>query len=199
MITSTVTIEGMTAFLMHRFGESAEQQSDTRRVKIQNKTPREAAAEVEYRNAAGALYFPGAAISRLLREAGGGHKLRGTRKSAKFIVPSAVLVLDDAVPFLDPANLKKVLKDYEVDSRPVVIPSTKGRIMRHRPRLDMWSARFNVRVNEKLLDVAFVHQLLVEGGEQLGLGDFRPERGGPFGTFRVISWDEQKQQPIAAE
>ena len=30
--------------------------------------------------------------------------------------------------------------DAEVDSRPVVIPSTKGRIMRHRPKLETWQA-----------------------------------------------------------
>jgi len=84
-------------------------------------------------------------------------------------------------------------KDFEVDSRPVVIPSTKGRIMRHRPRFDQWSASFTIRINEMILPVDFVQRLLTEGGEQIGIGDFRPEKGGPFGTFNVVEWTEVKK------
>jgi hypothetical protein len=84
------------------------------------------------------------------------------------------------------------VSDFEVDSRPVTIPATKGRIMRHRPRFDCWSARFTIRVNEELLPPDFIHQLLVEGGQQIGVGDFRPEKGGPFGTFNLTLWKEAK-------
>ena len=83
-------------------------------------------------------------------------------------------------------------KDYEVDSRPVVIPSTKGRIMRHRPRFDHWSMRFSMRINEDLLPEDFVHQLLDEGGLQGGIGDFRPQKFGPYGTFLVTEWKNGK-------
>lgn len=187
-----VTIKGTTPLLQHRFGEAAEGDSGkaTRRVAIKNEAPREQAEKACYRDDDGTLYFPGAAIARLLREAGGGHKQRGSRKSLKFILPAAVLVLDDVVPLFN-ANDKKA-KEFEVDSRPVVIPSTKGRIMRHRPRLDEWSAKFRLRVNETVLDADIVQQLLVEGGQQIGIGDFRPEKGGPFGTFHVVEWREGK-------
>lgn len=185
-----VQIVGTTPLLQHRFGEAAQQSGNTRKVMVSNGTPREEAEKVCYRNDAG-FYFPGAAISRLLREAGGNHKLRGSRKSAKYVIPAAVLVLADTINLVN-GDGKSPIKDYEVDSRPVTIPATKGRIMRHRPRFDVWGAKFTLRVNDSILPVDFVQTLLNEGGQQIGIGDFRPEKGGPFGTFNVTEWKEQK-------
>jgi hypothetical protein len=191
-----VQIEGVTAFLMHKFSDhdAVEGVSASRNVLVQRGTPREEAEKVTYRNATGQLYFPSGAIGRLLREAGGAHKMKGTRKSAKYLVPAAVIILEDAIIFLDQSN--KPMKEFEVDSRPVTIPATKGRIMRHRPRLDVWRASFSLRVNETVLPIELIHKLLVDGGEQIGIGDYRPEKGGPFGTFRVLHWTE-KIKPVA--
>lgn len=191
MKTITVSIKGTTALLQHRFGEAAEGDGNSvaRNAIVQRGTPREEAEKVVYRNGKREFYFPGAAIARLLREAGGGHKLKGTRKSAKYVVPAAVLVLADEIVIRN-GDGKTPAKDFEVDSRPVTIPATKGRVMRHRPRFDEWSATFPLRVNEMLLPPDFVQQLLTEGGQQIGIGDFRPEKGGPFGTFNVTSWKE---------
>lgn len=33
-----------------------------------------------------------------------------------------------------------------------------------------------------------MRQLIVEGAEQIGLGDYRPEKGGPFGTSCLVEW-----------
>lgn len=180
-------IEGVAALLQHRFGEDAEADAASRRVQTNRGTPREQAERVAYRQPDDSLYLPGAAIARLLREAGGAHKQRGSRKSVKYLVPAAVIVLDDAIALLDPQD-SLALKDFEVDSRPVTIPSTKGRIMRHRPRLDSWAAEFSLQIDENVLDVELIHLLLEEGGRQLGVGDFRPDRGGPFGRFAIASW-----------
>jgi hypothetical protein len=181
MKTYSVSIKGTTPLLQHRFGEQTEGEGAkaSRNILVNRGTPREEAEKVVYRNANREFYFPGAAISRLLREAGSNHKLKGSRKSAKFVIPAAVLVLDDGITICN--GDAKPIKDFEVDSRPVTIPATKGRIMRHRPRFDQWSARFNIRINEQLLPVDFIQQLLTEGGQQIGIGDFRPEKGGPFG------------------
>jgi hypothetical protein len=61
--------------------------------------------------------------------------------------------------------------------------------MRHRARFNEWSGKVSLRVNEKIIDDQLVRQLLNEGGEQIGIGDFRPEKGGPFGTFGIVLWD----------
>lgn len=189
----TAQIVGVTPMLQHRFGEQAEVEGTkaTRNVVVDRGTPREEATKFLYRDKAGHIYFPGAAIARLLREAGGSHKMKGTRKTVKFVVPACVLVLDDAITVCNGDGTTPIA-DFEVDSRPVTIPATKGRIMRHRPRFDQWSANFTLRINDTLLPVELIHRLLTDGGEQIGIGDFRPEKGGPFGTFRVTRWDEKK-------
>lgn len=186
-----VTIKGTTPYLMHRFTEQDEQPGASRAILVVRGTPREEAQKKTNVDQAGHYFFPGAAIGRLLRDAGSNHKLRGSRRSARYVVPAAVLVLNDAI-ILTNGDGKTPAKDFEVDSRPVVIPSTKGRIMCHRPRFECWSGKFTIRINETLLPVDFVQQLLTEGGQQLGIGDFRPEKGGPFGTFSIISWIESK-------
>lgn len=186
-----VWIKGVTSLLQHRFSEDAQVASGggTRKVQAQRELPRDVAEKSAYREPTGELYFPGAAIGRLMREAGSSHKQRGTRKSVKFIVPAATLVMDDVLPLFDAPHGTRLV-DFEVDSRPVVIPSTKGRIMCHRPRLDAWAAAFRIRINDTIMTTDLVHQLLVDGGQQIGIGDFRPEKGGPFGTFSVVEWTE---------
>jgi hypothetical protein len=187
----SIQIRGDTPLLQHRFTESAEQSGSTRKMLVKYGTPREEAEKVSYRSPDGkSFYFPGAAIGRLLREAGGNHKLKGSRKSAKFVVPAAVLMMDDAVVITN-GDGQTPCKDFEVDSRPVVIPATKGRVMRHRPRFDCWGATFTLRINDTILPTEFIQQLLTEGGCQIGIGDYRPEKGGPFGTFQIVEWKEK--------
>lgn len=189
MKTITARIEGITSLIQHRFSEQAEGESNktTRLIGNTRGTPREEAEKVAYVYPDGTLYHPGAAIARLLREAGANHKVKGSRRSVKFAVPSAVIVLEDTIPLVSP-DTSQPLTEFEVDSRPVVIPATKGRVMRHRPRVDRWAMTFQLEVDDELLPTDFVHQLLEEGGRKLGIGDFRPEKGGPFGRFAVTSW-----------
>lgn len=186
MKTIDVTIVGTSPLLQHRFSEEAEQQKATRNVLQDRGTPREQAEKVVYKNDRH-FYFPGTWIAGAITEAGGAHKMRGSRKSAKYVVPAAVRVLDLEVPLRN-GDSHTLIKDFEVDSRPVTIPATKGRIMRHRPRFDCWSAKFRLTINDDLLPEDFVQQLLTEAGAQQGIGDFRPNKRGPFGCFRVTEW-----------
>lgn len=87
----------------------------------------------------------------------------------------------------------KPLDNFEVDSRPVVIPSTKGRIMRHRPKIEKWQAEIPLEIDTGVLPVATIHQLLEEGGRRIGIGDYRPEKTGPYGRFAVVSWNESDE------
>src|SRR5258708_6770759 len=114
------------------------------------------------------------------------HKLRGSRKSAKFVVPAAVRVIEIDVSIFNGDD--SLIKDFEVDSRPVTIPATKGKIMKHRPRFDVWSAKFNLVINTEMLTEEFTQQLLTEAGQSQGIGDYRPNKTGPFGCFRITSW-----------
>lgn len=190
MKTIEVWIEGVSPLLIHRFGDQAQADSgkQTRRVQLKEELPRDIAEKGVHRDPSGGLCIAGVGISRAIAEMGGGHKQRGSRKSLKYLVPAAVTVAEDLAPLFLKDRVTRAT-DYEVDSRAVVIPATKGRVMRHRARLDEWTARFTLRLRTEVLDESIIRQLLEEAGTGNGLGDYRVQRGGPFGIFAVVCWD----------
>lgn len=182
-----VEIRGITPLLIHKFSEDAEQAKATRRMEVKQRDPREEATKNAYIAHDGTYYFSAFSIPSAMGNAGSNHKARGTRKTLRFVVPSAVRMMRDTVTIL---NGSGPAKNFEVDSRPVTIPATKGRVMRYRPRFDQWGAEFDITVDDNLLSVEMAHQLLQEAGQSIGIGDFRPEKRGPFGTFRVTKFEE---------
>jgi hypothetical protein len=149
--------------------------------------PRDICERTIYRMPNKQIAVPGTAYARMIREAGGSHKAKGSRKSLKYLVPGSVIILDDLCGLYHP-DRNTPITSFEVDARPVTIPATKGRVMRYRARFNSWASRFNLRINEQILDETMVRRLTIEGLQQIGVGDFRPEKGGPFGTADVTSW-----------
>jgi hypothetical protein len=188
--TVLVSLRGTSPLLMHRWSERSEIDSSTnvRQTNVRHGTPREEAEEVAYRTPEGLLYMPSSAVVRCFREAASDFKQRGKRQSMKYAAGAAFIPAADIILF------NPTLTDYEVDSRPVVIPATKGRIMRHRPRLNAWRLVFYVEVDTDLIGIDTAHQIMTAGGALKGLGDYRPEKGGPFGRFAVetfVEWNGQ--------
>jgi len=189
MITIEIWTEGTTAILLNRATEEALSGRTRAQTLEQAPDPRDVAEKGVYRLPSKQLAVPGAAFARMLREAGGGHKAKGSRKSLKYIIPASVIVLDELCGLYQ-NDRKTPIVDFEVDARPVTIPATKGRVMRYRARLNEWCAKVTIRLNETLMSEQIVRQLFIEGVQQIGIGDFRPEKGGPFGTSQLVAWDQ---------
>lgn len=187
MKTIDVEIRGTSPLLIHRFSENSEQAASSRKTMVQKRDPREEATKAAYIAPDGTFYFSAFSIPGAMGNAGANHKMRGSRKSLRFIVPSAVRITCDTITIL---NGNGPAKDFEVDARPVTIPATKGRIMRYRPRFDCWGAKFNLSLDDTALSIEDAHLLLNEAGVSIGIGDFRPDKRGPFGCFRVVSFQE---------
>ena len=177
-------IQGIAPLLLHKYSVNAEQevQSNTRRVHLRQMLPRDAAEAVAYRLPDGQLYLPSEALHRSIAEAAAEFKQRGMRKSLKYIVPAAVTIADSVLTF------KPKIKDFEVDARPVVIPATKGRVMRYRPRLEQWAIETQLDVDDEILDPDTCLAIIEVAGRRQGVGDYRPARMGPFGRFAVVDW-----------
>lgn len=186
MKTVQAVIRGTTPLLMDKFNPS-DLAPDTRAVKVPQVSPQEAAKQALYVTPEGIFYLPSSSIARLLRDAAASHKQRGSRRSMRFIIPGAVRVVGPNLPLTN-GDGATPLKHYSVDSRSVVVPATKGRIMTHRPMFPEWSLRFTLRIEESLLSADFVRELLAQGGRQIGVGSFRLEKGGEFGAFEVVEW-----------
>lgn len=184
-----ITIEGVTPLLMNRFHEAAQQASSagTSAVLLGKKgTPKEQAAPKVYSDSQGRPVVPGPNIFAAIVQAGTFIKAGKSKvTTAKSSIVPAGLSMVELECLLTP-------RDWEVDSRAVVIPSTGGRVMAHRPRFDAWKVSFTLDVDTTVFNEAVVRELVDFAGQRVGLGDFRPARKGPFGRFKVTSWKTSK-------
>ncbi|AMX93640.1 MULTISPECIES: hypothetical protein [Mesorhizobium] len=187
-----VTIQGITPLLMNRFTEHNEvavSSGTSVNFKGDRGTPRQQAEPKRYADGDGKLYIPGPNIFACIIAAGTFHKAGKSKLTTlrTSLIPAGIMV-DDLV-----CNLTDLdgdpLTEWEVDSRSVVIPSTGGRIMCHRPRVDVWAAKFTLDVDETMFSPSLVRAVVDDAGKKIGLGDFRPARKGPFGRFVVSRWE----------
>jgi hypothetical protein len=178
-------ITGVSPLLMNRFHEAAQAavaSGTSSVVRGDRGTPREQATPKLYTDASGRPVIPGPNLLAAIIDAGkwiksGKSKLTTARSS---LIPAGVAVAEVDLP-VAPAR-------WEVDSRPVVVPSTGGRILSHRPRFDVWAIAFTLVLDEALFGERVARELVDIAGQRVGLGDFRPARKGPFGRFRVDAW-----------
>lgn len=169
-----VTITGVTPLLMHRMPlEPVEA--------IEKKTPDEQAEISAYRlnGPTSNLYLPGVNLWRSLIAGAAYSKGKG-RASLQRNAAAGL--------FVTPERLDLGLATYRVDSRAVVVPATKGRVIRHRPVIDQWRVSFTLEYDETLLSDRQVRQIVDDAGSRVGVLDYRPEKKGPFGRFRVDGW-----------
>jgi hypothetical protein len=77
----------------------------------------------------------------------------------------------------------KPAKSYTIDRRPVVVG--KARVLRCRPCFPKWRMRVAFEIDTAILQPAQVKESLALAGRIIGIGDYRPEKGGGFGRFKV--------------
>ena len=182
MRTFKCRIVGATDLVMRRFTESSPDNGSS----SQRLTPEEEAEQVVFRNpdCDDQLFVPGIWLQNSLRSSG--KKYGRDYRSA---VPAAAQIVEEEIFLFDPETERPV-KTYNIDARSVVIPNTGERVMRYRPRLDSWAAEFHLNINERILPAEQIKNLMIESGEEIGLGEMRPQFGGPFGLFAVTKWRE---------
>lgn len=173
MKTIQVVLKGISPLLMHSFPmvqiEALEKKS------IEEQAEVAAYRDIQTKE----LYVPGIAVQRALISAATYSKGKGRGSLQK----SAAACFN-----VSPEHISLGVKKYSIDSRPVVVPATKGRILRHRPRLDQWQITFDLEWDERLLTEEQVRRIVDDMGSRVGLLDFRPEKKGSFGRCMVIAW-----------
>ena len=179
MKTYTVQISGITPLIVNRFHEEAQHEASSGvHSRSERPSPQQDATDRLYQNGDGP-YFPAENLRQSI--IGAASRTKIGRRSATTDVAAALFITPFALP---------ITGEWHVDSRPVVIPATKGRILRHRPMFDHWSITLDLQVDTDLIDAATVRKILDDAGNYVGIGDFRPVKRGPYGRFRVDSWHE---------
>lgn len=175
-----VTIKGITPLLMHRFPMVGADDTSKKRTGVPDW---KAEAEISlYKDVNGHLYQPASHIEGSLKEAGKTLKIPGKRGATySKIIGYSVSIFPDEIPHK--------IEKYEIDARPVVIQ--KARVVRYRPILKKWELAFELQLSDEQLPVEVIKLALEHAGQYVGIGDFRPGRGGKFGKFMVTEFTEQ--------
>ena len=189
MKTILVEIDGVTPLLMNRFHDEAQQQatSGNRIAAVGDKgSPRDQAEKKLYTDDQGRVGIPQPNLFRSILDAGkffkAGKSKVTTQKSS--LIPACLNIDELFIPI-------ESRQGWEVDTRPVRIPSTGGRILAHRPCFHDWRLSFTCDIDTEILSAKLFRDIVDCAGKRIGLGDFRPDCKGPFGKFVVISWVEE--------
>lgn len=177
-----VEVTGISPLLQHRFPmEDSEQQSTAK-----NRKQKEDDVEKSlYKQQDGTIYQPCVHFISSMKKAGAKYQIPGQGKTTykNLIGCGAVLISPESIPHKN--------QNYEIDVRPVVVPATKGRVVRKRPIFKTWSLCFNIEYDEDEIAASTIKEILEYAGSRVGIGDFRPEKGGPFGRFMVSKFKQK--------
>ncbi|MBI4994712.1 hypothetical protein HZC21_03650 [Candidatus Peregrinibacteria bacterium] len=198
MYKVAVVVEGTgRGLLMHRFSAEASAgiEKQVKKAREAKLTPQQEATLAEYRldpggDQPGQLFLPAEHFLGAMVGAGSDFKQQSRgKKTFKDAFKGSVEVVPDYVGLTDAAG--EPLRTYVIDSRPVRIKATQGRIMRHRPFLQAgWRAKFMIEVMDDTIPLEVVQAVLETAGRSKCVGDYRPR----FGQFRIVSFDRAKAE-----
>ena len=192
MIIVEGVIEGTTPLLQDKLDVNAEieVQKTTRKQHTKKADPREEAEKRVHRDADGNVVAPSDWIVGTIREMARNYKQRSSRRALAFVIAGSVIPSSEFFPVVDPKNRTLSLRDCEVDSRFITNKVTKGKSIKHRPRFNAWAIKFTMSIDDDVVDPADIRQCLIDGGTRNGMGSFRPQRGGTFGMYHLVAWEQ---------
>ena len=176
-------VTGISPLLQHRF--AIDETGAAKGPKQKNKEQQEDLVEQSlYRLPDGTIYQPSIHILSSMKRAGVKFQIPGQGKLTykNLIGSGAVMINPDAIPHK--------IQAFEVDVRAVVMPSTRGRVARKRPVLNTWRLCFEIEYDDTEISADDIHEILAYAGKRVGIGDFRPEKGGSFGRFMISGFKE---------
>lgn len=171
-----VKIRGVAPLLQHRF-PIEEHGAEASKKKQKVYRPEDDAKKALYYNDEIGIYQPSEHILAAMIKAGTSFKFEGKR-TFKDIVAAGIAVEPECI------SMNRGLDEYTIDLRPVVIQ--RARVVRARPRFDVWELVFDVLIlDDENISAPTIKDILEKAGT-LGIGDYRPR----FGRFQVVSFDE---------
>lgn len=179
---SEFTVRSLSPLLMHNGAAMLAQRTGMKARSIPS--PDDEAKAGAYLLPSGDLFMPCAAFRRALIDASASRKIG--KKSAKTVFKAAIFAIEEIALLTDPET-HKPLRTYEVDVRRCVLRGTDS-VRRARPRIDQWAATFALHFDPEV--VADGRSILVDllnlAGKIIGVGNYRPEKGGHYGRFQVV-------------
>ena len=173
-------IIGNSNLIFHRWSEKAmkmilDKQLKKAKSNVRDvRNPEKEAEESYYKNAEGKIAFPALCIKQAMVNAA--RNLEGVTMT---LLRGAIFVVGDGDGLI-PVKYKK--KSTRQDMVRVGMGTAD---LRFRGQVSDWSMDFVIKFNADIFSAEQVINLLQTAGFACGLGEWRPERSGDYGTFEV--------------
>lgn len=172
-----VEVEGESPLIMHRWSDKAKRMMWDKQQKAAPKgkeirNPQQEVEDALYRDEAGHPAMPSTAFKSAIVEA----CAQFGRTITKKLVSQSVHVDGEYV---------RIFGDYEPREDMVRVGMGVADI-RFRPQFSQWRAVIPISYNSVAISKEQIIKLLEAAGFGVGVGDYRPERGGQFGRFRIV-------------
>ena len=177
----TTRIQGISPFIQHKWSKKAEQEMRDKHagVRVKNRAIRD--PEQEFREAAyvcedGRFGFPSGGIKACL--IGAAHKDIGLEKT---LLRKSLFIIPD-----DPINNLSALETDDPFMREDHVRIGSGSAdLRYRPEFRNWGMVLSFEFDAQALTQNTILNLIQRAGFGVGLGEWRPEKGGEYGRFEV--------------
>jgi len=176
-----VTIKGLTPLLQHKWSESViaglREKRSGRKSKDRNvRDPEKEANEATYFDAKGNYGVPVAAIKAAL--IGAADNSLGLPKT---YVRKALFIQCD-----DPGNILEMKTKAPIIREDLIRVSNTQPDLRYRPEFPPgWKITIDISYDADILTKNDILNLFNRAGFGIGIGDWRPEKGGEFGRFEI--------------
>jgi hypothetical protein len=181
--TLCIPILGTAPLIVHRFSEKARRKMlDEMQGRKSPKEPKDPGAEYEaafYHLADGAPGFPAAAFKMATV---GGARFYGRNQISMTALKQYVFFRGEVGD--DGRALVRIIGDPRM-REDVVRVGRGGTDLRYRPEFREWTTELEVVYVTSALTRESVLSLIDAGGMGVGVGEWRPERDGDFGTYRI--------------
>ena len=180
--TVQLSVTGLTPLIQNKMKETVIQEMADVRAGKKTKVnaartaidPKKEFIKSAYQQDDGGFGFPASAFKQCAVRAGKGIGLAMTdARTLFFVLPNApdgeCVSIKSKKPVMrqDPVNVKT------------------GKALRFSPDFWNWSANLDIRYDADRITIDQIANLLNHGGQTVGVGEWRPEKNGTFGTFHV--------------
>lgn len=185
-----ITIKGITPLLMNRMSPEqllALHTGEKKKFKVRPQ-PRDEAKSRAYLTEDGMPYLPTENFMACLITAGMYIRLDGKRQMStrqSTLLPGFLTIEN---PYLPLTGLNDIAATWEVDMRQGRNPNGGEAVCIIRPRFDQWSFSASLLIDIDSIAEDMIRELIDMAGSRVGLGDFRPQRRGVYGKFKVVKW-----------
>lgn len=188
-VTMGLTLVGETPLLMNN--PAAMKPSDVTGSVAKRATiilpPEEEAESKTYRNLTGELVLPARCITRSFQEAAKGFKDPQRPRAAltrSFVAGVRATQMDFTLVDPESGDALSVVEPYGAR---VTYGSGKSArsVVAYRPKVEAWQAFVTLHIEPSLIQPGQIAAVAAKAGREIGVLDWRPEKGGPFGIFRV--------------